>query len=442
MHLALRVAAIYAVVSVVWILFSDRLVDRLPPSFMSEIQTFKGVGFVLISAVLIFFLIARHDRHRRLLDLALEAHPSGILIADMQLRVTYANSSITDISGYRPSELIGRNPRVLGSDLTPPAVFTAMHHALDKGESWSGEFLNRRKSGELYWASTTITPLTNGRGRVISYVGAMTDITSEKRTQSAILEAKNLAEEANRTKSDFLANMSHELRTPLNAIVGFTDLLRRGYAGVLTPSQQEYIDNIAKSSEHLLGVINSVLDLSKVELGHFRVELSELELNQLVGECLNMLDSIALKKDVAIRFQPARESIRAISDRQAVRQIIANIVGNAIKFSPGGSYIDVRTDQRAEEFVITVADQGPGMSSEQMSRIFEPFQSRSAHNANQTEGTGLGLSICRKLVDALGGYIRFSSREGEGTSVVVTLPLNRQLDHVGSSGTPDRAAGI
>ena len=442
MHLALRVAVIYAVISALWILFSDRLVERLPPNIISEVQTGKGVGFVLISAVVIFVLIARHDRHRRLLNLALEVHPSGILIADMQLRVTYANSSITEISGYRPSELIGRNPRMLGSDLTPPAVFTAMHRALDQGESWSGEFLNRRKSGELYWAATTITPLTNGRGRVISYVGAMTDITSEKRTQSAILEAKNLAEEANRTKSDFLANMSHELRTPLNAIVGFTDLLRRGYAGVLMPSQQEYIDNIGKSSEHLLGVINSVLDLSKVELGHFRVELSELELNRLVGECLNMLDSIALKKDVAIRFQPAQDRIAVVSDRQAVRQIIANVVGNAIKFSPGGSHIEVTTDQRAEEFIITVADQGPGMSREQMSRIFEPFQSRAAHNANQTEGTGLGLSICRKLVDALNGHISFSSREGEGTSVVVTLPVNRQLDPIAPSASPNRAAGI
>ena len=181
MHLALRVAVIYAVISALWILFSDRVVERLPPNIISEVQTGKGVGFVLISAVVIFVLIARHDRHRRLLNLALEVHPSGILIADMQLRITYANSSITEISGSRPSELIGRNPRMLGSDLTPPAVFTAMHRALDQGESWSGEFLNRRKSGELYWAATTITPLTNGRGRVISYVGAMTDITSEKR---------------------------------------------------------------------------------------------------------------------------------------------------------------------------------------------------------------------------------------------------------------------
>jgi|LNAP01.1.fsa_nt_gb PAS domain S-box-containing protein len=430
MRLALRVAGAYAILSAIWILFSDLAVARLFPQEISEIQLVKGWLFVLVSAGLIFILILYHDRQRRRLDLALETHPSGILITDTHLRITYANSSISRISGFQREDLIGQKPSILGSGLTPLPVFEAMHRDIDHGESWAGEFLNRRKSGELYWAAATIIPLRDGRGRIMSYVGTMADISNEKRTQSAMLEAKNMAEEANRSKSDFLANMSHELRTPLNAIVGFTDLLQRGYAGTLTESQKDYVNNIAHSSEHLLGLINSVLDLSRVELGHFRIELGEVEVNALICECLNMLDAIALKKGVIIHFEPCLETLVVSSDRQAIRQIVTNIVGNAVKFSPPGTRIGVKTDRRSNEFEIAVVDQGPGMSTEQIERVFEPFQSRAAHSAHQTEGTGLGLSICRKLIDLLDGRILLSSLEGHGTTVRIILPLLQPAERV------------
>jgi PAS domain S-box-containing protein len=442
MRLALRVAGAYAAMSALWILFSDQVVARLFPAEISQLQTLKGWLFVLASAAVIFFLILQHDRQRRLLDLALETHPSGILITDATLQVTYANSSMTRICGFSREDLIGRQPDILGSERND-TILESMRRNLDRGEPWSGEVLNRRRSGDLYWAAVTVTPLTKAGGRVISYVVAMMDITDEKKIRTAILEAKNSAEEANRSKSDFLANMSHELRTPLNAIVGFSDLLQRGYAGALTERQQEYVANITQSSDHLLGLINSVLDLSRVELGQFRAEWTTFELNGLMHDCLGMLDAIALKKGIVIGFQAAGDKLVVTSDRQAIRQLVANIVGNAIKFSPPGTRVDVRTTRLSDQFEISVVDQGPGISAAQMQRVFEPFQSRSAHNAHQTEGAGLGLSICRKLADLLGGQISLTSEEGRGTTVRVSLPLTKIPAHAMSRReTSNQLAGL
>ncbi len=228
-------------------------------------------------------------------------------------------------------------------------------------------------------------------------------------------------ETASRHKSEFLANMSHELRTPLNAIMGFSQVLREKLFGELNEKQEEYIGDILSSSEHLLALINDILDLSKVEAGQVELEIAPFSVREALERGAVMVKERAMRNGVelGLTIDPSVGIVAA--DERRIRQVVFNLLSNAVKFTPAGGSVEVRSAQVDGELRISVADTGPGIAPADHERIFEEFQQTKA-GAEQREGTGLGLALSRRLVELHGGRIWVESTPGEGSTFTFTLP--------------------
>jgi signal transduction histidine kinase len=231
-------------------------------------------------------------------------------------------------------------------------------------------------------------------------------------------------EETSRHKSEFLANMSHELRTPLNAIIGFSQVLRERLFGDLNSKQEEYVDDILSSGNHLLSLINDVLDLSKVEAGQVELELAPFSLREALESGVVMVRERATQDGVHVEFAPSPGVDVVNGDERRVRQVIFNLLSNAVKFTPAGGAVDVRAAQVNGEVRVSVADTGPGVAVEDRDRIFEEFQQTDA-GIEQREGSGLGLALSKRLVELHGGRIWVDSEPGKGSTFVFTLPAAR-----------------
>jgi signal transduction histidine kinase len=236
-------------------------------------------------------------------------------------------------------------------------------------------------------------------------------------------------ESASRHKSEFLANMSHELRTPLNAILGFSQVLQKNLFGELNEKQTEYVEDILSSGNHLLSLINDVLDLSKVEAGQIELEVAPFSLREAVERGVVMIRERASKNGVALASEVAPEAHVVTADERRIRQILFNLLSNAVKFTPAGGRIDVSAARVNGEIHVAVADTGSGIAPDDLDRIFEEFQQTDA-GAKQQEGTGLGLALSKRLVELHGGRIWVESELGVGSRFVFTLPAEEVVEPV------------
>jgi signal transduction histidine kinase len=229
-------------------------------------------------------------------------------------------------------------------------------------------------------------------------------------------------ESASAHKSEFLANMSHELRTPLNAILGFTQVLQQKLFGEVNDKQEEYLGDIYSSANHLLALINDILDLSKVEAGQVELVKSTFSLRESLERGVVMVRERAVKNGVSLTFQPDPGVEWVEADERRVRQVVFNLLSNAVKFTPSGGSVEVTSVQRNGEVLVSVADTGPGIAEADYERIFEEFQ-QTELGAEQREGTGLGLALSKKLVELHGGRIWVESEPGHGSTFTFTLPV-------------------
>ena len=228
-------------------------------------------------------------------------------------------------------------------------------------------------------------------------------------------------ETASRHKSEFLANMSHELRTPLNAIIGFSQVLRQRMFGEINEKQEEYLDDILSSGNHLLSLINDVLDLSKVEAGQVELEIATLSLREALERGAVMVRERAARNDVRLSLELAPDVDLVEGDERRLRQVVFNLLSNAVKFTPPGGSITVATERSTKEVQVSVTDTGPGIAPEDQQRIFEEFQQTDV-GVQQREGTGLGLALSKRLVELHGGRLWVESELGHGSRFVFTLP--------------------
>ncbi len=228
-------------------------------------------------------------------------------------------------------------------------------------------------------------------------------------------------EEASRHKSEFLANMSHELRTPLNAIIGFSQVLRDEMVGPVNEKQAEYLDDIASSGNHLLSLINDVLDLSKVEAGQVELEVHPFSLREALERGVVMVRERATEDGVRVAFDADPEVDVVDGDERRIKQVIFNLLSNAVKFTPAGGEVDVSATRVNGEVRVSVADTGPGVAPEDTERIFEEFQ-QSETGVGLREGTGLGLALSKRFVELHGGRIWLESELGRGSTFTFALP--------------------
>jgi PAS domain S-box-containing protein len=355
------------------------------------------------------------DRVRTALDTLSE----GVLLLDTDGNIVLANSALANLVGQKREVLIGSKADALPW-LTEVAPWQAV--LAGKGSQINVPISINDKTGKRRSFQCNCAPVTAGNDKVGGVLVSFADVTELQEKEAQLVESKAQAEQANRAKSDFLANMSHEIRTPMNAVLGFTDLLRRGvYQG---PDQaQKYLNTVHSSGRHLLGLINDILDLSKVESGKLVIERLPTSLPQVVVEVAEVMRVKAQEKGISLTVELDGAVPETVNiDAGRVRQIVTNLAGNAIKFTDQGSVrIVLHWNPATHMFGIDVIDSGIGIPADKVKAIFQPFTQAESSTTRRFGGTGLGLSISQKFARAMDGDIQVKSDFGKGSCFAVTM---------------------
>ena len=357
---------------------------------------------------------------------AMDEH-SLVSITDIKGTITYVNEKFCDVSGYSEEELLGANHRLLNSQNQPKDYWRDMYLATGKGNAWNDEVRNQAKDGHYYWVDTTIVPLYNDNNKLSGYTSIRTDISARKEQEQLLIAARTAAEEAAVAKMQFLATMSHEIRTPMNGVIGMTRLLE---GTELTDEQKDYVDTITRSGNNLLSIINDILDFSKLNVEMVEIESIDFDIERVCQESLSLIMGNSIDKEHEFIFDFAPDCPRYFTgDPTRIRQILVNLLGNAVKFTHSGhirlgvSYVNV--DISNNQLRIEVEDTGIGLKDEAINHLFSEFTQADPTTTRKYGGTGLGLAITKKLVDLMGGEIGVNSEYNEGTTFWVTIQLPR-----------------
>jgi PAS domain S-box-containing protein len=347
---------------------------------------------------------------------------------DQAHRFSYLSEGVRAF-GFSADELLGRNRMELATASGNTSAGWDNHFALLERHEPLRDFVYkwRNEAGREGVASVSGNPFFDVKGRFLGYRGTGRDITEQVQTERLLRETKEAAEAANTAKSQFLANMSHELRTPLNAIIGFSESLELGMRGPLQPQQTEYIKLIHQSGEHLHDVINDILDLAKVDAGKFELhDEAGIDPGAIVESTVTLMRSHAIAGGISLSTEIANDLPPLICDSTRLKQILLNLISNALKFTQHAGSVVVAAHRGPEGSVVfEVSDTGPGMTEDEIEIALQPFRQVDATHKRQLEGTGLGLPLAQRLAELHGGSLRIESEKGRGTMVSITIPASR-----------------
>jgi PAS domain S-box-containing protein len=349
-----------------------------------------------------------------------------VCITDMKDKVLFVNNAFMETYQLQEHELLGQQIDIIRSPNNPPALLKAIYTATLSG-GWRGELLNKKKDGSEFPVFLSTSVIHSDRGESVALIGVATDITERKKAETILQNARLEAEAANKAKSVFLANMSHEIRTPLNAIIGFSQLMNRDKH--LTPTQKDYNISIIRAGEHLLALINDILELSKMEAGRLELNPLNIDLHLLFADINMFFREQARSKHLQFIFETAVDMPQyVIVDDNKLRRIFINLIGNALKFTDeGGVAVRIRMDKlndRQSFLVVEIQDSGPGIPEEEIDKLFKHFVQTST-GINNSSGTGLGLALSRELAILMGGDIKVSSEVEKGT--IFTFNVNVEI---------------
>jgi PAS domain S-box-containing protein len=382
---------------------------------------------------------------RRFRDL-IENAPDAILQVDSRGAIVIANRTAETIFGYSREELLGK-----GIDLFVPEAHRASHAGHRKSFASAGisrpmgqglDLRARRKNGTEFPVEISLSPVHTEDG--VNVTAVIRDVTDRKRTEQQVrslqesymmeLETKYTeSERLNRLKEEFMSSVSHELRTPLHTIIGFAELLGEEGEGPLNEKQKRFLHHIQTDSEHLLSLINDVLDLSRIEEGGLNLRPETLSLRTVISEAVSAISAYAAGKAVSIR-ETNHPDASVMADPMRLRQILYNLLSNGVKFTESGGEVSVDAVVQENFVCITVADTGIGILPDEYLRIFDKFYQVGFTTVGVREGTGLGLSICKQLVEMQGGRIWLESEPGKGSRFHFTLPAQHSV--IGVTGAP------
>ena len=366
----------------------------------------------------------------------LENIPAAVFLKDSQARYQLVNRQFQEWFGVDPVEIVGKTVHELYPPERAMRYWAGDQAILSSGKVTTDEVDIPTVDGELRTFVLTKYPITD-HGVANGYGGIIVDMTERARSEQALRSSERRAELANRAKSEFLANMSHELRTPLNAILGFTEILKEEMLGPLGIGKYvEYATDIHSSAEHLLGLINDILDLSKIESGNDALLEEDICIREVVDAVMILVKGRAHDSRIEVLADLPDDLPTLCADKRKLKQILVNLLTNALKFSPSGSVVRVSA-RRSDDggFELEVADTGIGMKAEDIPRALSPFGQLDSALSRRTEGTGLGLPLTSQLVELHGGYLEVFSTVGEGTTVVARFPSERVMDVVNAPET-------
>jgi len=399
---------------------------RLPTSSTARPNE---LGQLAISGNRFLTAIENQLTERRLaedkLSAIVENTGEGIVTINSSGEIELFNQGAEKIFGYAASEVIGSNVAVL----VPEAERLEHDRFVKQSEIHAPRIINRsrdlqgqRKNGELFPLELNIAPMEVGTNN--KFVGIMRDVSKRKLQELELISARDAAEAANLAKSEFLSSMSHELRTPMNAILGFGQLMEGDPVEELSPRQLDYVGQILRGGEHLLELIDQVLELSKIESGNLTYSLEAFDVIDVMEEASAMVAKSAAENGIKFKnLKDSHDKLLVWADRSRVRQVLLNLLSNAIKYNSKNGTVTLDAEVLdTSEIKISISDTGYGIPENKQAHLFEPFN-RLGREAGEIEGTGIGLTITKQIVELLDGHVGFDSKVGEGSNFWVTFPL-------------------
>ncbi len=344
----------------------------------------------------------------------------ALIMMDENGVINHFNPAAEHIFGYKSHEITGKRFTSLVPEIqVDQTIKTGLTRIVDTITEVKG----LHQTGDSFPAELTINKMTISDRTM--YSGIMRDISDRKKSEAELIEAKNSAEKANTAKSEFLSRMSHELRTPLNAILGFSQLLEYD-SKKFEADHQEGIHTINEAGQHLLNLINEVLDIASVDAGKMEIYIEALDGLDIASEVIKIMQPLADERNITITINASgSDRVIVLADKHRLKQILINLISNAIKYNVDGGKITLSLENTSDKLAhINIADTGPGISKDDQKKIFEPFQ-RTTNQANSIEGTGIGLTICQKFAGLMGGKICINSEPGKGSVFSVELPRSK-----------------
>jgi PAS domain S-box-containing protein len=407
--------------------FTKGPIDWSPPDnlVLGTYQLGLVVGVTSVALLAIALVATQFERWttttRSRFENLLELSPQVVWFGRPDGRITYCNPYWYEYTGLSERETLGYGWTGAINLEDRDRVTGALQAAVREGQDFEVELRLRGRDGKYCWFLMKGRPGRDALGNVDAWLGIAVDIEERKR-------AEQEAWAASQAKSEFLASMSHELRTPLNAIGGYAELLAMGVRGPLNAEQAQDIARIRRSQQHLLTLINDVLNFAKVDAGQTEYRLTAVPVDEALRDTESMIAPQVLAKGLHYSYKGAGKSASVLADPEKLQQIVLNLLGNAVKFTEAGGSITLSSEFAGQCIEIKVADTGPGIPSEKLDRIFDPFVQAERRLNQPVQGVGLGLAISQDLAEAMGGKITVESEVGEGSTFTLSLPRAPRMD--------------
>lgn len=364
----------------------------------------------------------RNEEEIKKLSTGVEQSSSSIVITDVKGNIEYINKKFTEITGYTSEEALGKNPRILKSGKNDPNIYKELWVTIKSGKEWHGELLNKKKSGELFWESESISPIVNSHGKITHFIAIKDDITEHKKLVEELREAQIKSEAAGKMKSEFLAQMSHEIRSPLNAVLSFTSIIKEETAAIKSEELEISFNAIDSASKRIIRTIDLILNMTDLQIGTYSSSTRKINLAELLKHLIKDYESVANSKKIELIFDSTLETAEIETDDYAVNQIFVNLIDNAIKYTHKG-FVKIRLhSQENEKYTVEVEDSGIGISEEYLPDLFTAFTQEDHGYSRKFEGNGLGLALVKKYCEIIDANISVKSKKDVGTTFTVSLP--------------------
>ncbi|MDA3860372.1 MAG: PAS domain S-box protein [Melioribacteraceae bacterium] len=351
------------------------------------------------------------------LSRGLEQSPEMVIITDLDGNIEFANPRVTEITGYLLEEIIGKNARVLQSGNTPNNVYEDLWETILSGNVWKGELLNKRKNGGTYWVAASISPIIDKRGNIINFIAIKEDITEKIKSLNELMEAKETAEQSERMKTEFLSQMSHEIRTPLNIISSYSSLLKEEFLDSGDEDTEDSFNSIDLATKRIIRTVDLILNMSEIKTGSFSLIPSNVDIvSSVINPIIKDYQLLAAEKELTFSFDNHIDNPILQCDEYCVNEIFANLIDNAIKYTPTGKVTASLFYNKQNKLTFEVADTGIGISTEFQKNLFIPFGQEEHGYSRKFDGNGLGLSLVKEYCKLNNANVEFESEKNIGST--------------------------
>jgi PAS domain S-box-containing protein len=383
----------------------------------NKIQYFDGV---------LEDITAQKEAEKEILKLstAIKQSPASVVITDLDGNIEYVNPKFCELTGYSFEEAIGKNPNILKSEHTKSEDYKEMWETISQGNTWKGEFLNKKKDGSIYWEIASISPIIDDSGNIIKYIAVKEDITERKNTEQALIKSEKELLESNATKNMFFSIIAHDLKGPIGSFLQLLNLLKTNFNDISNDEKLDYVNILIGLSNKTNNLLEDLLLWARIQMHTMDLEIDTFSVESIIKQSITIVEEKAQEKNITIETQ-IDPLIRAKANADSVKTIVRNLLSNAIKFSFKNSIVKIKSelDLNNNNVNVSIIDQGVGIPSEMIDKLFKIETTFSTYGTEKEKGTGLGLILCKDLITKNKGNIWVESEEKQGSMFTISLPL-------------------